>query len=272
MTERSYLWDGEVTGDATLAPYTSTAMRHIMDTILMSNRSAMGPVANSSFGFRPRVTNPSVGVVVVGPLAAMIEGAAYYSDADQQFSVQSPASGVHYYRFVIRFNATAQDASLTLLGPSVGDYPAITQSLPIWDQNVAKFTINTSGNIQDIEYNMIRQIRNHSQALAYIKRQGGHANNWEVQGTTDYDIATPVDMQFGAIEWTGSAASGNIAITFPHTFKYNPIVLTAVKSSYGSHRWKTSVSGISTTGCTLYWASSNTQTSVTIYWIAIGGR
>jgi hypothetical protein len=108
----------------------------------------------------------------------------------------------------------------------------------------------------------------------FYRRQGGHANNWYVPGTTTY-TPTAVRMQGGVKEWTGgAAATGSLAVTFPTAFSYRPIVLVQVlgQAASDSSISATVQVAISTTGFVVDWYDNDgtNHTSVYIAWHAEG--
>jgi len=108
----------------------------------------------------------------------------------------------------------------------------------------------------------------------FYRRQGAHANNWNVPGTTTY-TPTAVRMQGGVKEWTGgAAATGSLAVTFPTAFSYSPIVLVQVlgQAASDSSISATVQVAISTTGFVVDWDDNDgtNHTSVYIAWHAEG--
>ncbi len=102
----------------------------------------------------------------------------------------------------------------------------------------------------------------------FYRRQGGHATNWNVLGTTTY-TPTAVRMQGGVRQWTGSAAQiGSVVVTFPVAFSATPLMfinctgamILGIVITYSS----------TTTNATIYWAASQQETSIDFAWLAIG--
>jgi hypothetical protein len=109
----------------------------------------------------------------------------------------------------------------------------------------------------------------------FYRRQGGSATDWSSPGTT---TRTPgaVRMQAGVIEWTGSAATGDITVTFPQAYSNVPIVLSVcVDTAEGGEEAQainTSAFNTSANAVELGWLDldATTRSSVTIAWLAIG--
>jgi len=103
----------------------------------------------------------------------------------------------------------------------------------------------------------------------FYRRQGGHATDWSVQGTTTYTPGS-VRMQGGTIRWTGAAAAfGTIDVTFPTAFSDAPLIYATgfvnapvVVTSIGSYA----------TYVSLYWKNPTPadHTTIVIHWLAIG--
>lgn len=105
------------------------------------------------------------------------------------------------------------------------------------------------------------------------QRQGGDPNNWATPGTTNYP-AKSGRVYVGAAQWTGSAALGNVAVTFPITFAYTPIVIAVVGQHGESNIGDVGVqvSAVSASGCTIAWKtiSGVSLTDVYLNWFAVG--
>jgi hypothetical protein len=102
----------------------------------------------------------------------------------------------------------------------------------------------------------------------FYRRQGGHATNWNVVGNTTY-TPTAVRMQGGVKQWTGGAAQiGSVVVTFPVAFSATPLMfinctgamILGIVITYSS----------TTTNATIYWAASQTETTIDFAWLAIG--
>lgn len=111
MTERSYYWDGLVTGDATLAPY--TAGRYTSNWKNMFTRVDDEGVI-SDYQNELEVTGIS-GAVIVDTGAALVDGYFYTNTAQENVSISTPASNPRIDRIVLRKDSVAQTVRITLL-------------------------------------------------------------------------------------------------------------------------------------------------------------
>ena len=105
----------------------------------------------------------------------------------------------------------------------------------------------------------------------FVMRQGGDIVDWDDVGSTNYSIAREVKRQAGATQWTGSASSGSISITFPEAFTSAPLIFVQVQEIFGSYdTLVTRVRNITTNGFDIYWFSGQTTTQVDLSWLAVG--
>lgn len=61
-------------------------------------------------------------------------------------------------------------------------------------------------------------------AKIITERQGGHATDWSVKGTTDY-VPTAFNFQAGEAEIVAANDSGSVTITFPTAFSDKPLII-----------------------------------------------
>ena len=84
-------------------------------------------------------------------------------------------------------------------------------------------------------------------------RQGGDANNWNVQGSASYVSGSSVEMQLGVghIAWPGGFLGTSIVIAFSKSYVHNPIVFSTVLATTTSKPITTECTLISGSGFTL---------------------
>ncbi len=104
---------------------------------------------------------------------------------------------------------------------------------------------------------------------ALIRRQGGNASDWSVQGTTGY-TPTNVRMQAGGSSTTGAVGlSGGVAtITFPVAFSQPPLIFIQAGSAVASVGSPTASSFQVAT----YLSGGGNGVNTGFYWLAIGAE
>lgn len=97
MTELSAPWDGVVTGDASLGPYSSAEWFQIWKDICLGSKADEGPVIGSGVspdpGLTVQATTPASASVNVTPGSALVRGGWYRSDATVNLPIAANGSG-----------------------------------------------------------------------------------------------------------------------------------------------------------------------------------
>lgn len=101
------------------------------------------------------------------------------------------------------------------------------------------------------------------------KRQGGSATDWDVQGTTNYDVsASAVKIQTGVKQITGDPT----VVTFPEAFTQKPIVLGVQHANSITNNVTVRITAVTTTTVSITTIDMNgaVNTGQSVAWIAIG--
>lgn len=145
MTEYSYYWDGLITGDATLAPY--TAARYTTNwKILFTREDDEGII--SYYENTLEVSGISGGVIVdIG--AALVEGYFYENTSQVTVTIPTPVTNPRIDRIVLRKDSALQTVRIyRVAGTEAGvpTAPALTQTTGgIFEIPLAQVYITTAG-------------------------------------------------------------------------------------------------------------------------------
>lgn len=120
-------------------------------------------------------------------------------------------------------------------------------------------------------------VAGHSHGVVGLdNRQGGHATNWFVHGTTNYAPgATRVQAGLAGVSFP-SGSTGTVVVTFPATFGGTPLVLVTVDNFAISANNKVIavVEASGTTSCTIRWRTADgasiSPDQLNFVWFAIG--
>jgi len=294
MTQTSQLWDGQITGDAILAPYSAVAYREIFRRLLVSDEESYGVVSGGCVGQGLSITRIAQNKIRVGPGAAVIKGVVYINTGNVDITLQNPPQDFYCYSIVLRLSNATQQVRLLALGPLSGtssnlNWPTLTQSEGnVWDVRVANVAVRANY-IYGV-YPVMNRVGSSGHGVPELRaRRGGSATAWNTAGTTNYDLADDTKIQVGTIQWTGSASdNGSKVVTFPKAFDYSPIVF--VEPTYCYWYCGSGCSGngpripyiastvvVTTTTATIYWryyynVASYGLTVVDFAWMAIGTR
>lgn len=148
MTERSRVWDGTSTGDATESPYDAPTefarlFRYQFGFGQMSN---YGGVLNGASGFSDLTpSNPSANTVRIASGVGWVYGTQYDSDANVDINIPTPGVSTRIDRIVLRKSWAAQTIRLTrIAGTEGGGAPALVQTAgTTWDIPIAQVSITT---------------------------------------------------------------------------------------------------------------------------------
>lgn len=147
MTEESRYWNGLITGDATLAPYTAAVYQSVWDKLFASanNQGYLEAFLDEL------VVSGISGGVQVATGAALVEGTFYETDAVENIAVPTPSANPRIDRIVVRKNSTAQETRLfRIIGTEAASptAPALIQAAgSVWDVPLAQVLITTAGEI-----------------------------------------------------------------------------------------------------------------------------
>ena len=147
MTEKSYFWTTDGTGDGTDAGYTQAEVARFWRVLFATDNATMAPLKG--------VLNELEVTGVASPVSmntgyAVADGFGYYNDAALDIAVATPVVGTTGHRVVLEVDWTAQTARAVLLSSADGtaDIPAVTQSAGSeWEISLATLTITTGGTI-----------------------------------------------------------------------------------------------------------------------------
>lgn len=263
MTETSKFWDGIVTGDSSLAPYSEEDFRTLFLNMFVGN-PYVAPFTNG-LHVGTYASNGAGGFDIrVSPGAGIVDGVMFFSDAIENVSVSVPVSGNYYYTLFLR--KTGATVRLHLEGPTADWYPSSSSEAGITDLLLAWIRVPT-GSYPRIYKPGERLLSGGRQQVKLAGRIGGGASDWHTPGTTLYNPANGIVMQFGSIQWTGAAASsGYKTVTFPYAFEAVPVFFATARVTSVIN-----VKTISETQVEFRWFSKVlTHTSVDIYWMALG--
>ncbi len=148
MTETSFYWNGLVTGDAILAPYTSDRYHNIWQVLFTGNDANEGIINNF---LNELEVEGITGGVKVKTGVALVDGLFYENNSALSFEIAEPVTNPRIDRVVIRKNWGTQRVRATIITGTENAFPtapAIIQTdLAEWDIPLAQFLITTSGTI-----------------------------------------------------------------------------------------------------------------------------
>jgi hypothetical protein len=150
MTQKSYYWDGTVTGDASLAPY-QPVQYHDNWKILFTETDDDGYIDNYLNELLPTLGDQQVSVASG---AALVNG-WYYENTDVvQFDIDTPVSNPRIDRIVVRLSTLGQTARLTkIVGTEAASptAPALTQANTTWDIPIIQVLITTGSVMSGVD-------------------------------------------------------------------------------------------------------------------------
>ena len=145
MAERSYYWEALTTGDASLAPYTSSTY-HTLWKILFSMEDNEGVVQDY---LNALVVAGVSGGVSVGTGAGLVAGGFYRNSASVSVTIPTPVTDPRIDRIVLQklwLNQTIRIARLTGTENASPTAPALTQTDAVqWEVPLAQALITTAG-------------------------------------------------------------------------------------------------------------------------------
>lgn len=141
MTEESTFWGGTAIGDH--GTYTDDQFSDFMRILFQRDRTSEGVVPAQLSELA--VTNPSGVTIRTSSGYALVDGKLYHNSANIDNDISAPVSGSYYYRIVLRKDFAAQTVRLTVLGPDISAYPALTQNDgSVWEIPLAKIQITSA--------------------------------------------------------------------------------------------------------------------------------
>lgn len=146
MTEKSYYWDGTVTGDASLAPYSTEIYNALLWYLLLSSSVNEGYIS----GFEDELEVIGVATAVsVGIGAAIVNGTFYRNSLPLSFAIDTPTTNPRIDTIVLRKSWASQKVRLALLAGAENaspTAPALAQlDLLVWEIPLANILITTAG-------------------------------------------------------------------------------------------------------------------------------
>lgn len=152
MTQTSRFWDGTTTGDATVAPYSSTEFAGVWFGIIGQNNNPPWQrsfVSTGGFGAGSLLVTGTGTPISVAAGIAFVAGYWYQSDASENIAVSTPAANPRIDRVVLRADWSAQTVRMALLGgaeAATPSPPALTQTFgTTWEVSLAQVYVTTGG-------------------------------------------------------------------------------------------------------------------------------
>lgn len=213
MTERSRVWDGTATGDATAAPYDAATE---FAQVLISLAGAGGIPTDFSAVFAGEL-NELAATGVASPVAintgrALTYGAWYENDASLNVAIPTPAALTRIDRIVLRKSWAAQTVRITrIAGVEGGAAPALTQLVgTTWDEPLWQVSITVGGVITLTDQ---RQFANTAGVMSTGVPGNSAIGDAAAAGTSRY--ASHLDHKHGreAAAIAGASAVGDTAAT-----------------------------------------------------------
>jgi hypothetical protein len=272
MTEKSYFWGGNSTGDA--QNLTSDEYTDVI-AFLTEDVNAPSLFSRGVTEIGPENINIQVWAnsVVVTPGMAMVDGKLYGNNLG---NISFDCSALGFYQLVLRKTfAHLDEKTLERVGQTCrlvmrytdntdpgGFYPFVIELYQedgvIWDIELGRFYQDGSALVNTgIGLDVLPIYYKNTPNI--IARQGGSATHWATAGTNKY-VCRQSRFELGTV-----AASVNPqAVTFLKAFAYNPIVIVQPVASWAGNNM--CISAISDSGFSVRFDSLPTRFS---YW-AIG--
>jgi hypothetical protein len=225
MTERSFVWDGILTGDATIAPYSSAEWAELQRNLAGAGRNNYGVLSGTGNGtqvaLEVQATSPASAGVRMFMGAALVNGHVYINDATLTLSISANASGsTRIDTVIIRRDTVAQTARAVVKQgtPSGTPVPAtLQQDATTWEIPVAYVTVaNGFTTIAQINIANCGQVINGA-GQQYIddvvNNSGGRLETGDI---VIWDVTTAKAVTTTALRndslvagvWVGSTANG----------------------------------------------------------------
>lgn len=217
MTEISLPWDGTNIGDALLlAPYTADQWT-LMYRDIFSMLGNYGVFMRTVWSLECALFGGNDSPCVVNPGVALVAGQYYQNSVVLPIVIPRPGALTRFDRIVLRRTwATKQTRATRLAGVEGGGAPiGMTQIFgTTYDIPLCTIEVPLAGAM------ILTDNRIYRNTMELEWRQGGHAVNWNTQGTTNYRAAI-ARVQGGTAE---DAGVGGVIVTFPVAFVGIPLV------------------------------------------------
>lgn len=251
MTERSQFWTTGTTGDGSTTITEAQTVEFFRKIFTTDQQAAEGVLLGVDNELAVSgVSSP----VAVATGAAMVSGFYYQNDASLNVTIPTPAANTRIDRIVLRASyGTTRTVRVTRIAGTEGaGAPALTQTAgTTWDIPLAQVSITTGGvitvtdqrsfchfatrvNQAMLDADIVDDTKVGNRVPALIRREGGHATDWAVPGTTEYTPGA-VRMQCGVAEMANGQT--NLLVTLPVAFSGLPIVFLTVQEITGGTGW-----------------------------------
>lgn len=296
MAQQSMPWTTNGTGDGPGSGYSQSRWYAFFKKLFTTDQEASeGVILGEDSELAVSGTSSPL---TVASGSAIVHGFFYENTSSTTVSVTNPSAttGGHV---VLEADWTAQTVRVAAYKNTDGvtSAPALTQTAGTkWQIRLATFTITSAGvitvtdarsychfgtkvNTAMIDDSAVTTAKINNDAItagklgagvmALMDRQGSNANDWDLAGTTNYDISSEVRIQAGASSSASNAASYTFTITFPVAFDYKPLVFATT----GRGTFMAAVTAISTTGITITATAVDGVAStngMSVHWMAIG--
>lgn len=145
MAQKSYYWDGLVTGDASLAPYSQDVWNRLWQ-VMFSRADNEGVLDNIDDELAVSGTTVAVSVATG---KALVDGSLYQSDGLVNIAIPTPVTDPRIDRIVVRKDWSTQTIRVARVPGTENaspTAPALTQiDLSVWEIPLAQALITTGG-------------------------------------------------------------------------------------------------------------------------------
>ena len=177
MTQKSYFWTTDGTGDGTNSGFTQAEVARFWRYLFARDNTTMAPLKG--------VLNELEVTGVSSPVSmntgyAVADGFGYYNDAALDIAVATPVVGTTGHRVVLEVDWTAQTVRAVLLSSADGtaDIPAVTQSAGSeWEISLATLTITTGGTIVVTDDRTFAEFASARPSVLFVPVHGGDQGN-----------------------------------------------------------------------------------------------
>lgn len=225
MSERSYVWESTLVGDATIAPYSSAEWAELQRNLVNASRNDYGILAGTGNGtqlaLEVQATGPASATVNLFAGAALVNGRLYINDATLNLSIGANASGnPRIDTVVIRRDTVAQTARAVVKQgtPAASPVPpTLQQDATTWEIPIAYITVaNGFSVINQTDIANCGQVVG-GNAQQYIddvlNNSGGRLETgdvviWDVTTARAVTTTTTENNPLIAGAWVGSTANG----------------------------------------------------------------
>lgn len=142
--ETSHFWNGLITGDATLAPYSALLYAQLWKKLFTGNQADDGYI---DAYLNELVVSGVSGGVTIASGAALVNGGFYENTAQATLSVATPSGNTRIDRVILRKHWGTQTIRLILIsGSEGGGAPSLSQTEgAIWEIPLAQLSVTTAG-------------------------------------------------------------------------------------------------------------------------------